>query len=243
MARLPSGTAIELYESLDSTSLEAKRRAERGVAEPRWIVALAQTAGYGRRGRQWEQSIGDFAGTLLFAPEGASDNLGQLSFIVALALAQSLDEYLHEDQIRLKWPNDVMLNGAKCAGILLENLGQYLAIGIGVNLVNAPKGLAYPTTRLLDFIKDVPTPDSFCARLDHHFWALYRIWRQAGFGEIKERWLERAIGIGTEITVRLPNETLSGIFEGLDDSGALILRSDLGKRMITAGEVFFGPQP
>ncbi|MEX6632004.1 biotin--[acetyl-CoA-carboxylase] ligase [Hyphococcus lacteus] len=242
MTRFPSGTAFELYDSLDSTSLEAKRRAEKSMAEPRWFVALKQTAGYGRRGRDWKQRTGDFAGTLLFRPDGPVEHRGQLSFIVALTLAFTLDEFIDAERIQLKWPNDVLLGGAKCAGILLENLDDYLAIGIGVNIVNAPGGLEYKTARMMDFTDAPPEPAQLCARLDHHFWTLYREWRATGFPSIKNRWTDRAVGIGTEITVRLPNETLSGTFNGIDDNGALILRSGAGKRIITAGEVFFGPR-
>lgn len=242
MTRLSSGTDLQLFDTLDSTSLEAKRQIEAGSDGPRWIVALTQTAGYGRRGRGWEQRTGDFAGTLFFKPEGMSENLGQVSFVVALALAAVLDTIAPQEKIRLKWPNDVLLNQKKCAGILLENLGAHLAIGVGVNIVTAPKNMPYPTTRLMDFCETPPAPPDFAAALDEHFWRVYQNWRSLGFEPIRQQWLARAAGLQEEIVVRLPNEGVTGVFEGLDKNGALVLRSEAGKRTIAAGEVFFAPQ-
>lgn len=239
MARLPSGTAIEIFDTLDSTSAEAKRRAESGEAGPLWFLALTQTAGYGRRGRNWDQRAGDFAGTLLFKPDAPPQSWGQISFIVALALAGVFDEVMPEEKIALKWPNDVLVDGGKCAGILLENLGAHLAIGVGVNIVTAPEGLPYKVARLVDRAAPCPAPEKLAERLDHHFWTFYRLWRAEGFAPIRGQWLARAAGLGGEITVRLPNEEFSGVFEGMDDSGALILRSPAGKRTIAAGDVFF----
>ncbi len=239
MQRLPSGADLQLFDTLDSTSLEAKRRIDAGEDGPRWIVALTQTAGYGRRGRGWEQRTGDFAGTLFFKPEGEAEQLGQISFIVALALAATLDELIPPESVRLKWPNDVLLDGKKCAGILLENLDAHLAIGVGVNIITAPTGAPYPTARLMDYVKAPPDPPALAARLDEHFWRLYRDWRTHGFEPIRQQWLARAAGLFEEITVRLPKEELTGVFAGLDESGALVLRLSDGKRTIAAGEVFF----
>lgn len=239
MQRFPSGADLQLFDTLDSTSLEAKRRIEAGEDGPRWIVALTQTAGYGRRGRGWEQRTGDFAGTLFFKPDGEKETLGQVSFIVALALAAALDEIIPPEKIKLKWPNDVLVDGGKCAGVLLENLGEHLAIGVGVNMVTAPEDMPYKTARLMDHAKALPDPPDFAARLDEHFWLIYQIWREQGFEPVRQQWLARAAGVFEEITVRLPNEELKGVFAGLDETGALVLRSGGGKRTIAAGEVFF----
>ena len=244
MNSLPSGASVDIFETLDSTSLEAKRRAGTGRAGPRWIIALTQTAGYGRRGRAWAQDAGDFAGTLLFRPDGPADRLGQISFIAALAVASALGEYAKPEKISLKWPNDILIDGAKIAGILLErfddNGAPMLSIGIGVNIVSAPTRVDYPTTRLVDHAGAVPSPEDLAAKIDRHFWACHREWVRNGFSEIRTMWLERAKGLGRKIPVRLPNEEIAGVFEGLDETGALILRSDAGSRIISAGEVFFG---
>lgn len=241
MRKLASGTSIDIFDTLDSTSAEARRRADAGEFGPVWIVALSQTAGYGRRGRRWSQVTGDFAGTLLFKPEAAPERWGQLSFVVSLALAGGLDEFIGEDRITLKWPNDVLVEGAKAAGILLESLGAQLSIGVGVNMVSAPEGLPYKAARLMDYAPP-PPPADFAATLDAHFWIHYGQWLKQGFAPIRDAWLARAGGLGAEITVRLPNEELQGVFEGMDETGALILRSKAGTRTIAAGEVFFGPQ-
>ncbi len=240
MAKLKSGTPFEVFDTLDSTNLEAKRWADDGEAGPRWFLALTQTAGYGRRGREWSQSAGDFAATLLFSPEGPPDRLGQLSFVAALALASVFDEFMAEDKTALKWPNDVLIEGAKAAGILLENLGNRLLIGAGVNIVSKPEGLAYPAARLIDHTPASPSPQDLLASLDTHFWRLHRQWREQGFAPIRAAWMARAAGLGGDITVRLPGETLAGVFDGIDETGALILRSDARTRTIAAGEVFFG---
>ncbi len=239
MAKLASGADLQLFDTLDSTSLEAKRRIEAGENGPRWIVALKQTAGYGRRGRGWEQRAGDFAGTLFFKPDSEKETLGQVSFIVSLALAAAFDEIIPQEKTRLKWPNDVLVEGGKCAGILLENLGAHLAIGVGVNMVTAPEGMPYKTARLIDHATDLPDPPDFAACLDEHFWRVYQIWREQGFEPVRQQWLARAASVFEEITVRLPNEELKGVFAGLDETGALVLRSAAGKRTIAAGEVFF----
>lgn len=244
MARFPSGSSLAVFDTLDSTSLEAKRAIEAGEPGPRWILALTQTAGYGRRGRDWEQRAGDFAGTLFFKPDAAPERLGQLSFIAALALTGALDEIIAPEKITLKWPNDVLLDGEKCAGILLENvtagtIGGHLAIGIGINLITAPPNLPYPAARLIDHVSTLPAPPDLAARIDAHFWRLYEPWRVDGFSAIREAWLARAAGLGSTITVRLPNEEISGVFEGLDETGGLMLRIAAGKRIIAAGEVFF----
>ena len=209
-----------------------------------WIIAKHQTAGYGRRNRTWEQRTGDFAGTLVFSPDASGAILGQLSFVVALSVASAIDEVIKTpDKVSLKWPNDILIDGAKAVGILLERFdqpdGPAVAIGIGVNVVSAPQGLPYPTARLVDFAPIAPSPENLAARIDHHFWVYYEQWRNNGFAGVRDFWLERAAGIGKTMTVRLPTEDLFGVFEGIDETGALILRMDAEKRIISAGDVFF----
>ncbi len=245
MKKFPSGVAVEFFDTLDSTSLEARRRIEAGEGGPAWIIARRQTSAYGRRGRAWVQETGDFAGTLMFAPKGDAEQLGQLSFVVALALASALDEFIPPERITLKWPNDILLDGKKAAGILLEQFtvkgARLLAAGIGVNIVSAPQGMPYPVARLIDFAEAPPSPLELAARIDNHFWRYCAQWTGNGFRHIREIWLERAAGLGEAATVRLPTEEVSGVFEGLDESGAMILRMGEEKRIINAGEVFFGP--
>ena len=239
MKAFSSGAAVYQFDTLASTMLEAKRRAAAGARGPCWIIALRQTAAYGRRQRKWEQHPGDLAATLLVDPEATLDRSGQLSFVTALAVAYALDSYAPPEKVSLKWPNDVLIDQKKCVGILLENLGSALAIGIGVNIVTAPDDLPYPAARLMDVTDTPPAPQDLARNIDRYFFDLFDQWRENGFAPIRERWLARAAGVGEEITVRLPNEEFSGVFEGLDDEGALIVGSPAGRRTVAAGEVFF----
>ncbi|HPE32049.1 MAG TPA: hypothetical protein PLV61_12720, partial [Parvularculaceae bacterium] len=111
--RFSSGAALALFETLDSTSLEARRRADAGARGPIWILALEQTAGYGRRGSGWEQAPGDVAATFLFDPGAPVEKLGQLSFVAALAVANAVRRFAPRAPISLKWPNDVLVGGGK----------------------------------------------------------------------------------------------------------------------------------
>lgn len=245
MKKFPSGAAVEIYEALDSTSAEAKRRANAGLQGPLWIIALHQTAGYGRRERAWEQEAGDFAGTLLFQPNAPRERFGQISFVAALAVQEAIASLTPDADVKIKWPNDILIGGEKTAGILLEMIetlkGPALVLGIGVNMVTKPDGLPFKATRLLDHgLFAPPGPEEFARVLDANFWAHYEIWRTQGFGPVRTAWLERSAGLGGKITARLPNETVSGQFKDIDESGALVLHSEGGNRIISAGDVYFG---
>ncbi|MEM9495046.1 MAG: biotin--[acetyl-CoA-carboxylase] ligase [Pseudomonadota bacterium] len=247
-SRLPSGAAVDLFDSLDSTSLEAKRRLAAGAEGPEWVVALKQTAGYGRRARAWEQASGDFAGTLFFRPRAPLSVFGQLSFVVALAVRDALGALGAGASISLKWPNDVLADGGKVSGILLETAeteaGVAIVIGVGVNIVSKPEGLAYRAARLMDSIAGAPPAPAVVAEaIDAQFWPRYDAWARDGFGGVREAWLSCARGLGEAITVRLPSETVTGVFDGIDETGALILRNGRQKRIIGAGDVFFGRPP
>lgn len=242
MDQFLSGAALHLFDELDSTSAEAKRQAGAGARGPAWFVARRQTAGYGRRARPWRQREGDFAGTLLFSPS-AADNLPQLSFVAGLAVAAALDNWVPSDALALKWPNDILLSGGKCAGLLLEQTGARddpaLALGVGVNIVSAPGDLPYRTARLADYSSAPLKPTALAAAIDEAFWPRLAQWRANGFAPIRRAWLARAHGLGAAMTVRLPNETLRGVFDGVDANGALMLRIGAEKRIISAGDIHF----
>lgn len=245
--KLPSGARLEIYDRLDSTSAEAKRRADDGERGPVWIMAREQTAGYGRRGRYWESGLGNFTATYLFEPGGDLSRHGQLSYVAALGVIEALDRYVIPNMLTLKWPNDVLAGSDKIAGILLESVTQdrrsVVSMGVGVNLQSAPTGLEYPTARLADNLRagvDAPTPDDLAVRIDEQFTAHYDIWRRDGFAAIRKAWLIRAKGVGAPVRVRLPGEEFSGIFQDLDDDGALVLRIGDTERRVAAGEIMFG---
>lgn len=242
MKALGSGAGIEIFEELDSTSLEAKRRAERGAVQPLWILALRQRAGYGRRGAAWTQNEGDVAATLLFPPEASGEKLPQLSFVAALAVFDSIRRYSPKAKVSVKWPNDILVDGKKIAGLLLELVSPptsplIVALGVGVNIVTAPEIADYPTAKLIDYCVPPPSPCEFVKTLDEAFAAWRDCWQTCGFSEIRSEWLSRAARLGERISVNLPGGTMEGVFEDLDLEGNLILSSAEGRRSIAAGAI------
>jgi BirA family biotin operon repressor/biotin-[acetyl-CoA-carboxylase] ligase len=217
-----------------------------GERGPLWIWARRQTAGRGRRGREWDSREGNLMATLLIAPGVSAPEAARLSFVAALAVHDVAAAYASRAVVRVKWPNDVLIDGRKVAGILLESSGQegvdilpWLTIGIGVNLVCAPEGTHHRAT-FLGAHGRAPSPAEALAELAEAWETRFRVWRVSGFAAIREAWLDVAAGLGQPIEVRLPGETLHGRFETLMSDGALSLILPTGaRRSVTAGEVFF----
>ena len=244
---MPSHPPIEVYDELDSTNAEARRRAEAGDFGPVWITAAVQTAGRGRRGRAWSTQRGNLAATLLTLTDRPPAEAAQLSFVAALAACDLADSCLGPGPARLKWPNDVLVQGRKAVGILVESGtraegGLWVAVGIGVNLAYAPHDVERPAVAFADHMAaPPPTPLDALEILAVSFDRWRRAWAAEGFAAIASGWTERATGLGQRCEARLPNRTVSGIAEGLDNDGALRLRLDDGAlERITAGDVFFG---
>ena len=241
---------LRWFEELDSTNAEARRLAEAGEGGPLWIAARRQTSSRGRRGRAWESPKGALAATLLATTERPPAEAAQLSFVTALAVADLADAYVPETIVALKWPNDVLVAGAKAAGILIESGpssggGVWLAIGVGVNLAKAPEGLDHPATALASHLRSgaaTPTPTEALELLADLMAGRVRQWLNGGFAAVRHAWLERAAGIGLTCTARLGDgSALTGVAEGLDIDGALLLRMDDGQvRRVSAGDVYFG---
>lgn len=238
----PQGYGLVRHAELDSTNSEARRLAEAGEQGPLWIMAEKQTAGRGRRGRIWETLNGNLAATLLLRPDAPRDAVGQLSFAAALAVADVAAQVAPSAAITVKWPNDVLADGKKLAGILLESgtaqEGTWLAVGIGINLAAAPEGTEFPATALAEFAQAV-SPDEALALLAARFAHWYDAWMSGGFETLRAAWLARAGGLGLPIHARLPHETRHGLFEGIDGTGALLLNEQGRVTAIAAGEVFF----
>ena len=243
MTGWPAGYRRKDYAELDSTNEEARRLAEAGETGPLWISAVCQTAGRGRRGRAWDTPAGNLAATLLLWPQASQAVTGQLSFAAALAAAEMVQHFAPDAAVTVKWPNDVLAEGRKIAGILLEGRGatseRWLAIGIGVNLAHHPEGTAFPATSLAQLGIAPPSCDQALRLLAARFAHWYDAWMEKGFPALRAAWLKRASGLGAPITARLPHETRQGVFEGIDASGALLLKEGTGVRAIAAGEVFF----
>jgi BirA family biotin operon repressor/biotin-[acetyl-CoA-carboxylase] ligase len=238
-----TGARIAAYGELDSTNSEARRLAQAGEPGPLWITAERQTAGRGRRGRVWDSAPGNLAATLLLRPEAPIAIVGQLSFVAALAVAEMAAHFAPQAAITVKWPNDVLAEGRKLAGILLEAgpapKGTWLAIGIGVNLASFPQGTEFPATSLAQLGLAPPTPDDALSVLAARFAHWYALWMSEGFETVRAAWLARAGGLGLPIRARLPHETREGVFEGIDSAGALLLNEQGLVSAIAAGEVFF----
>ncbi|NNK78413.1 MAG: biotin--[acetyl-CoA-carboxylase] ligase [Litoreibacter sp.] len=227
---------------------EARRRAA-DLSGPTWFVARMQTAAHGRRGRAWVNPAGNFAGTLVLRPSEPPDVVALRSFVAALALHDAFVNLTGRSSgFALKWPNDVLLNGAKLAGILLESHGQggrtdMLAIGIGVNLVEAPatsgleEGAVAPTS--LSEAGVFLSPEEFLPNLA----TAYALWESRfatfGFAPIREAWLARAARLGEVITARTGRDSHSGSFETVDEQGNLVLKTAQGRRAIPAADIYF----
>ncbi len=234
---------------VDSTNSEAARLAPR-LTQPTWIFARRQTAARGRRGREWVSPEGNFAATLVMRPGGDPAGAALRSFVASFVLAEALDVIAGPGAvIALKWPNDVLLNGGKVAGILLESTGQggsvsHLAVGIGVNLVAAPPAEAVEPGALVPVSLMGETgvriaPETLLDVLAAAFARWEAQFVTYGFGPIRTAWLARAAKLGQRITARTVGETIEGTFETVADDGALVLATAQGRRLVPAADVFF----
>jgi len=233
-------------DTVTSTNDEAMVLAAEGAAAGTLVWARTQTKGRGRRGRSWSSPEGNLYLSLILRPGRDATGAAELAFLAAIAIGEGIAPLIPASvAVRYKWPNDVLLNGRKVAGVLLESsLGpkgglDWLVIGVGVNVLGFPKRTGYPATSLVaegaEGLDAACVLEGFCQA----FLSGYERWRDEGFAGVRRRWLGRAAGIGETIEVRLDGETLSGIFAGLDEAGALILRrAGEEDRRISAGEVF-----
>ncbi|WP_027258432.1 biotin--[acetyl-CoA-carboxylase] ligase [Leisingera aquimarina] len=245
----PAGYGKRVLDEVDSTLNEASRIAGE-LAGPEWILALRQTQGRGRRGRDWKDPKGNFAATLVMRPEGAPDQAALRSFVAALAVYDACIAVTGRSEgLSLKWPNDVLLKGGKLAGILLESAGNgqgvnHLLVGIGVNLVETPMkewlepGAVWPVSLLSETGVQV-SPKEFLAALADAF-ARYELqFSTYGFEPIRTAWLERAAKLGEVITARTANSETEGTFETVDGSGNLVLNTAKGRVSIPAADIYF----
>jgi len=248
------GHRLHLHETLGSTNTEAMALAYAGQTGPLWVAAKRQDAGRGRRGSAWISPEGNLAASLLWPVAGvAPDHVAGLGFVAGLALVRALAHCCRDldcgksgDAFRLKWPNDVLSEGAKLAGILLEaetlpGGRRAVVIGFGVNVARVPDGLPYPVTALAR-MRDGAEAGALFETLSDRFVEEARIWNGGrGFSTVRRRWLERAAGVGAPVSVRVAGETWTGVFDGIDEGGRLvILAPDGTRRTVTAGEVHFG---
>ena len=228
----PVLSRIRIVERTGSTN--ADLLADEAAREGDWLVALAQDGGRGRQGRAWESLQGNFAGSTLVRLEAGDPPAQMLSLAAGLALVEALEVVAPGRSATLKWPNDVLLDGGKLAGILLERAGDRVVIGFGVNLAGAPAIPGRPTAAL----DGTMAPQAFAPLLAGSFARSVQQWRSDP-ASLPDRWLDRAHPIGSALKVHLDSDSIvEGRFEGLSDDGALLLRTPSGAiETIRAGDV------
>ena len=258
---IAEGYRLEAHDSVGSTNAIALERAAAGDPGKLWIVSKKQESGRGRRGRAWATPEGNLAATLLLVETYDLKLAATLGFVAGLALADALNAVVPDrriaiaadgggqgsggDRFELKWPNDVLAGGAKLAGILLESSllssGRVaLAIGIGVNVLAHPEDVSYPATSLRALGSAGDAETLFLALSDA--WSEnIRIWSNGeGLTEIRQRWLARAAGLGSEVAVRVDGNVVRGVFETIDEDCRFVIRAGGGIVTIAAGDVHFG---
>jgi BirA family biotin operon repressor/biotin-[acetyl-CoA-carboxylase] ligase len=233
---------IEVFDTLGSTNTEALARARVGERGPLWITARQQTAGRGRRGRTWFSPPGNLYATLLLTDPAPSARAAELSFVAGLAVHDALLESIPglPGHLSLKWPNDVLHDGAKVAGILIEGegiaSGIAVAIGVGVNCSHHPSETSYPAA---DFA-GAAVPHILLRILGRTMAARLAQWDCGhDFAGIRRDWLARTTGLGQPMRVAVGEDERTGVFDGLDETGHLLLREvDGSTQRIAAGDVF-----
>jgi BirA family biotin operon repressor/biotin-[acetyl-CoA-carboxylase] ligase len=242
-----AGWRVARYARLGSTSDEARRRALLGDPGLLWIVAEEQTLGRGRHGRSWRSPRGNLYASALLVDPCEAPIAPQIGFVAGVALVEAVED-LGGAGAALKWPNDLLWNGAKFAGLLVEGVatpGRGLAcvVGAGVNCSNSPQGLAHATTDLAAALQRAVSPDALFRRLAARFDEAIGLWsRGAGFAEIRTRWLKSAAGLGGPIRVAGPRGSHEGIFEGLDADGRLLMRTAGALETVEAADIFLMPK-
>lgn len=246
--RWPEGFIVHERDEVGSTNDEAVRLAAEGAPDGTVVWARRQTAGRGRRGRHWDSPEGNLYFSVVMRPRVDAAAGAQLSFVAALAVGDAIATLLpNHARIEHKWPNDVLVDGAKISGILLESAGgaghsvDWIVVGCGVNVAEVPRSAGRAATGLhREGAIGADVHEVLGLVLERlRYWR--DVWTQDGFDRVRAAWLARAHGLGGAMTARLPGRDLCGRFVGMDDAGALLLDlPDGGRRRIAAGEVYFG---
>jgi BirA family biotin operon repressor/biotin-[acetyl-CoA-carboxylase] ligase len=248
-AKFPSLYNVIKYDNIGSTNAEAAKLAAKGeniAPDGTLIWSLEQTLGRGRRGREWQSPKGNLYTSLILRPEVSLLEAAQLGFVASLAVYDALGKIGPAGhQVQCKWPNDILLNKKKVAGILLESAGgaeskhpDWIILGMGLNVAWHPEDTEYPATSLR-FEGWSNTLEEVISTYTKSFLSWMNSWLDNGFASIREDWMRRCKGIGEEIEVRLEKENLIGIFEDIEEDGALRLNVNGKTQRIAAGDVFF----
>jgi BirA family biotin operon repressor/biotin-[acetyl-CoA-carboxylase] ligase len=243
-----NSTRVIRRESTQSTNADAMDFARQGEEAPLWVVACEQLAGRGRHGRPWRSPPGNLYASLLLIDPCPADVSPQLSFVASVALAEAVETLLGgHGLVQLKWPNDLLCDGAKLSGILLEaarrsNGALACVIGIGVNCRSHPPDLSYRATHLSEVAGRDVSPDDLLPLLDVAMMRWLGCWKRGGdFAAVRDAWLARAAGRGKPVEVVLHDRTAHGVFETVDDAGRLVVATNSGPLIVEAGDVRFAP--
>jgi BirA family biotin operon repressor/biotin-[acetyl-CoA-carboxylase] ligase len=235
---------LECHEMLESTSTLLKQRAEAGAAEGLAIQALRQSAGRGRQGRGWDSPAGNLYISVLLRPAVPLREAPQWSFVAAVALADTIKTLLPEAaKLTLKWPNDLLLDGAKAAGILVEtgvvpsHTLDWICIGMGVNIATKPSLPDRATACLAEYLPDPPAPEVLAARLLQNLAHWHDLRLAQGFAPIRDAWLRHAPAMGAPVSVKRDGALIEGNFAGLSPEGGLLLAKANEVQLILAGEI------
>lgn len=245
MTQWPTGTGLISLDSVDSTSTEAQRRAAAGEPLPFWLISAEQTNARARRGRQWSAAPGNFMASVMIRTQGELAQAALRSFTASLALYDALDQLLEiGPELSLKWPNDVLYQGKKLAGILLESTALrgevQLCIGIGVNLASAPDPKTLERQAMAPVsLAGAISPDYLLQALAASFAKYEDMLNTHGFAPIRDEWLSKAARRGEVITARLSDREFVGRFETVDDTGAIVLHTNTGAVHLPAADVHF----
>ena len=237
-----------ILDETESTNSEALKLAK-STDRPTFVVAKKQTNGRGRSDRSWSDPSGNFSGSILIKIDEDLQNLALRSFVAALSVFDALEQKIGEEhELLIKWPNDLLLNGRKICGILLEtrNCGttSALIIGIGVNLLSSPNldQIKNSTTKPGSILGETGVkldPIDFSKSIAHCYALRENQLRTVGFPKIREIWMDRAAKLGKKITARTPNFEYHGIFDSVDEKGQLVMVNNGEKKKISAAEIFF----
>lgn len=232
------------YDTIDSTNEEAKRLARGGGAHGAVVWAKRQMAGRGRYSRVWESMEGNLFCSILLAPPCGIEQMTQLSYVAGLAAYEAIAPLLPDAQaVFCKWPNDILVEDKKLAGILLESFQhdgtQWVVLGLGVNVNAHPQEVMFPATSLTEQGVEIISAKIVLSRFIHHFIANYDVWEKRGFAPIRRSWLKCAWRLGAPIRAALPHEEVEGIFKDIDTTGGLVIQmADRKKRIIHTADVF-----
>ena len=244
--KLPDFINVIKKESTGSTNEDIALLAKQGIAPWTVVQALVQTSGRGRHGKTWDSQIGNLFMSLLLQPTVNRVRWGELSLLSAIAVASVLSDYVDNQTIEVKWPNDVLINGKKIAGILLEVADfcieePSVIVGVGINISNVPEKFEYPVTCIDDYKTGQTSVDAVLISLLHHFVYWFQIWEDNGFGAIKDEWMRQAFKLNGGVLVENKNGLMAEYtFKGIDIEGAMLLDDENGKRSrILSGTVRF----